>query len=288
MGEGEPAWSFDVREADFSAKVLEASRRQPVVVDFWAPWCGPCRFLGPLLEEAVAARKGEVLLAKVDIDQAPGLADAFGISSIPAVKAFRDGRLVREFVGLLSEAQVNAFLDGLGPSPADRLVRQAREQEAADPAAAERLYRQALADERTNEDARLGLAQLLLRQGKADEVAELLEPLGSEGERGALADRLKAEAFLRGRARAFGDEAAARARLAAEPDNARRRYELGCVLAAEGKYAGALPELLAAAERDPRLAASDVRPVMVQIFYALGAQHPLANEYRNKLAGLLY
>jgi putative thioredoxin len=288
MSAAASAWSFDVGEAEFQARVLDASRERPVVVDFWAPWCGPCRMLGPLLEKAVGARQGAVLLAKVNIDEAPGLADAFGISSIPAVKAFRDGRLVSEFVGVLPEAQVNAFLDQLGPSEADRLVGQARGQEAADPAAAERLYRQVLAGDHNHEDARLGLAQLLLKQGKADEVAELLEPLGSEGERGALADRLRAEAFLRAKAQAFGDEVAARQRLAAEPDSARRRYELGSVLAADGKYAEALQELLAAAERDPKLAAADVRPVMVQIFYALGAQHPLSNEYRNKLAGLLY
>jgi putative thioredoxin len=280
------AWVFDVSEADFDAKVLAASRDRAVVVDFWAPWCAPCRVLGPVLEKAVAARGGGVLLAKVNIDDNQQLAARYYVEAIPAVKAFRDGRPVREFVGVLPERQVGEFLDSLAPTEAERLASEAGR--AADPAEAERLYRAAIDKQPNNPGARVALARLLLGQGKTGGVAELLEPVGTEGELGVAAERLTAEAFLRERASGYGDESSVRRRLEHDPDSARLRYELGVVLAARGDYQGALKALLDAGERDPRLAAGEVRAAMVQVFYALGAQHPLANEYRAKLAGLLY
>jgi putative thioredoxin len=288
MSEAASPWILDVAEADFQRDVLEASRSRPVVVDFWAPWCGPCQLLGPLLERLVAERRGEVVLAKVNIDEAPGLAAHFGIASIPAVKAFRDGLLVREFEGLLPEAHLRAFLDEIGPGEAERQAGQARALEAARPAEAERLYRQALGQEPNHEAARVGLARVLLAQDRTDEVEGLLEPVGSEGELGAEAERLKAWVFLRRAARGLGDEATLRRRLAGAPDNAALRYELGCVLAAQGDYPAALEQLLAAGERDPGLAAGRVREAMVKVFYALGVDHPLANDYRARLARLLY
>jgi putative thioredoxin len=281
-------WVRDVRETDFEREVLERSKEQPVVVDFWAPWCSPCRLLAPLLERLVGERNGEVLLAKVNVDEAQGLAAEFGISSIPAVKAFRDGRVVREFEGLLPEAYLRAFFDEIVPGEADRLMNQARAQEGTKPAEAERLYRQALDRDRNNEAVRLGLARVLLAQDKTDEIADLLEPVSSEGELGAEAERLKAQVYFRRLARDFGDEEAARRRLEASPDNAPAQYELGCLLARKGDYAGALPLLLSAGERDPKFAATKVREAMVNIFYALGSDHPLANEYRMKLTRLLY
>jgi putative thioredoxin len=288
MSEVASAWVFDVSEADFERAVLQASRSKPVLVDFWAPWCGPCRLLGPLLERLVAERQGEVLLAKLNVDEAPTLAGRYAVSSIPAVKAFRDGQVWREFVGLLPEDYLRAFLNEVVPSAADRLAAQAAGLEASDPAAAERLYREAVEKDRNQLTARVGLARVLLAQGMTDEIEALLEPVGSEGEAGAEAERLLARLRLRKLAGEVGDEAAARARLAAEPESARRHFELGCALAVRGDLAGALPELLAAAERDPKLASGPAREAMVQVFYLLGVDHPLANEYRAKLARLLY
>src|SRR6202011_4741528 len=113
---------IDVSEQDFETSVIERSRTVPVVVDFWAEWCGPCRQLGPVLEKAVAARAGKGELAKIDVDSTPAVARTFGIQSIPAVKAFRDGRVAAEFVGAQPPAAVDKFLDSLLPSEADQLV----------------------------------------------------------------------------------------------------------------------------------------------------------------------
>jgi putative thioredoxin len=281
-------WVKDVKEADFEREVIERSRQVPVVVDFWAPWCGPCRALGPILVRLAAERAGDFILAKVNTDQAQNLAYQYGIEGIPAVKAFRDGRPVLEFVGLLPEAQVRAFIDRISPSPADRQARQAADLEANDPAEAEARYRSVLEQDPTNDVAAVGLARLLIARGQDAEASDLLARIAPAGELGTEAERLGAVLLLREQARAFSDEATARKRQEADPDSAEARYQLGCVLAAAGKYPEALKTLLGAAERDPRLAADKVRPVMVKVFYAVGVRSPLADEYRDKLARLLY
>src|SRR5437868_6719889 len=120
MNETSSPWVRDVAEADFEREVVEASHQQPVVVDFWAPWCGPCQILGPVLELLVVRRNGAVVLAKINVDEAPRLAGQMGISAIPAVKAFRDGRLIHAFEGVLPEASLEIFLDQICPTSADR------------------------------------------------------------------------------------------------------------------------------------------------------------------------
>jgi putative thioredoxin len=281
-------WVVNVDEANFEREVVERSRERPVVVDFWAPWCRPCQMLGPLLEKLVEERGGEVILAKVNTDQAQRLAYEYRIEGIPAVKAFRDGRPVLEFVGLLPEAQLRAFLDRLSPTEADRLARRGDEMVAAKPAEAEALYRRVLDQDRDHEAAVLGLARLLIDRGQYDEAEGLLERIVPAGDRKAEAERLEATLFLRRLARSFGDEATLRRRLEAEPDNAEVRYQRGVVLAAAGKYPEALGMLLSAAERDRKLAAEKVREAMVKIFQVIGVRSPLADEYRDKLARLLY
>jgi putative thioredoxin len=288
MSTSHSPWIRNVGDADFEREVLAASRERPVVVDFWAPWCHPCLLLAPILERLINERKGEVVLAKVNIDEAPMLAAQHAATGIPTVKAFRDGQIVREFLGLLPEAHLRAFLDAVLPTPADRLAARAQTLEASNPSEAERLYREAIEADRNHEGARLGLARVLLAQVKADEIEAVLEPVGVEGEVGEEAQRLKSRAGFVRLAKDLGDEAAARQRLAAQPDSAAARYELACVLAVKGEYARALPLLLEAGERDPKLATTKVREAMVQIFYLLGTDHPLANEYRGKLARLLY
>jgi putative thioredoxin len=241
----------DVSEADFQQTVLERSREVPVVVDFWAAWCGPCRQLGPALEAEAARRGEEVDLAKVDVDANQGLARSFGVQGIPAVKAFRDGKVVREFTGAIPPAQVAAFFDDLAPSEADRLA--ASENEAD--------LRRALELDPRQRDAAVALGRLLIGRGDHGEAAELLEPFESD----FLAAGLAARAHLEPDA---GDEL-------------RRAFEAW----QDGSPAEAL-ELLqeaVAGETDPD-ARDRLRRVMVAIFTELGPESELAREHRRRLA----
>jgi putative thioredoxin len=156
----------DVSEQEFQAKVVERSKQVPVVVDFWAEWCGPCRTLGPAIEDAVRKRNGEIELAKVDTDANQGIAREFGIQSIPAVKAFKDGKVVAEFVGAVPHAQIEAFLNEIVPSEADRLAESGDEE----------ALRKALELDPRHAQAAIGLGRILLGRGEADTALETLKP----------------------------------------------------------------------------------------------------------------
>ena len=279
---------IDVEQADFERQVIQASHERPVVVDFWAPWCGPCRLLGPVLERLVEERRGEVLLARVDIDGAPDVAAQYGIQAIPAVIAFRGGKPILDFVGVLPDEQLRAFLDRLIPSEADHLARRAASLEANRPAEATALYRQALKQDDHNEAAVVGLARMLVAAGNENEAAELLDRINPGGEHAAEAERLAAILGLRQLARDFGDESAARQRLEGDKDNSRLRYELGCILAGKERYQEALELLLSAAELDRKLGASLVREAMVKIFQVIGTRSEMADQYRDRLSRVLY
>ncbi|HKP88834.1 MAG TPA: thioredoxin domain-containing protein, partial [Thermoleophilaceae bacterium] len=161
---------FDVTEAEFPQRVLERSREVPVVVDFWAEWCGPCRQLGPALERAATAREGRVDLAKLDVDKAPALSQTFRIQGIPAVKAFRDGRVAAEFTGAIPPPEVERFFDGLVPSEDELRA------DAAIEAGDETALREALAANPRDPRVAAALGRLLLARGDAEDALELLEP----------------------------------------------------------------------------------------------------------------
>ena len=281
-------WVIEVGDADFEAEVLQRSEQVPVVVDFWAEWCGPCRTLGPMLEQAAADRKGKFVLAKVNVDEAQQLAMYFRIESIPAVLAFKGSQAVNGFVGLVSEAELKQFLDDLaGPAANDPLVAAAALEEK-DPAKAEKIYRGALEADEKNDPARLGLARVLIAIDRDDEALQVLETIPDAGEFGAEAVKLRRTVEMRKNAASAGDEAALRKRVAADPDNPQLRLELGNVLATKGQYEPALEALLKAAELDQELGRGPVRELMVKVFEIVGVRSELADRYRDRLRALLY
>jgi len=252
---------YDVSERDFMERVVERSREVPVVVDFWAEWCGPCRTLGPALEAAVAKREGEVELAKLDTDANPSLAASFQIRGIPAVKAFKDGKVAAEFTGAVPPAQIEEFLNRIVPSPADKLA-------AADD---EESLRKALELDPRNAVAAGKLGRALLERGDVDEALELLDRFPGDFEAEGLAARARLVAQL-GDDRTDGAGALARAFAA---------WDSGDLEDALEALQATLNEADDAERRDL------LRRVMVAIFTELGADHPVAREHRRRLAAAL-
>ncbi len=282
------SWIKNVSEATFEADVLLASDDTPIIVDFWSPRCAPCRTLGPILERLTNERQGKVILAKVNTDENPRLAAYFQIAAIPSVKVIFRRQLVHEFEGLQPEAALREFFNQLVPDERDPELLAAFDAEATSPARAEKLYRAILQRDPEQHEARVGLARTLLRLNKFDDIAEVLEPVGTSGELGTEAQSILAQVNLLKQAAQLPDEQGLRKKLAANPKDAQAHLELGNVLAAKGNTEAALAELLTAAELDYKLASGPAREAMVKVFYAIGPNHPLANEYRSKLARLLY
>lgn len=281
-------WVIDVAAHDFQVQVVERSHSIPIVLDFWAPRCGPCRALGPLLERLAEERDGEFLLAKVNTDEQPELAQAFRIEGIPAVFAVRNGEIVDRFEGLLPEDEVRRFLDRLTGTSEPSPLQTAIELEGRDPAAAIQTYRALFSEHPEDPAARVGLARVLLSQpGHESEAAALLSPIDS-GELLTEADRLRTIIRLRECAHSDADLANATAAITVNENDAVAGLRLGEILAARGDYIGALDALLTAAELDRTLGRGPVRELMVNIFNVIGPRSPEADSYRDRLRSLLY
>ncbi len=281
-------WIVDVGDADFEKEVLDASAVRPVVVDFWAPWCGPCRALAPILEALARELQGEFLLARVNIDEAQEVARLLGITSIPAVKGFRDGRLIAEFLGAQPEAEVRRFLTQVLPSEADRHAARGSEAYAAgDRGAAAAAFREALTLEAHHREAELGLARCL---GDEGEIESALERVAHWVPGDLEAEKLAAELRLQTPPGSTDDAALAALaeRFATDPDDHAARIDWARAQAGQGREEAALEALLASVERDPHWNADAARKLMLDLFASLGPDHPLTQRYRAALARVLY
>jgi putative thioredoxin len=281
------AHAYDVNEADFNRVVIEGSRKVPVLVDFWADWCAPCRALKPILEKLADEYQGRFLLAKVNSDQNQSLAARYGVRGIPNVKAFVGGELVDEFSGALPEAMVREFIEGLMPSEAEELRRQAAAalaSGASDGALA--LLERAAEREPQNDAIRLDRAEILLDLGRADEARALLGALSI-----LTRDETRAAGLIARAAFAGGTAEGAAGleqRIAAHPDDLEARLQLARAHVAARRYEAAMEQLLEVIRRDRGYGDDAGRKTLLQVFNLLGNEGELVAKYRRLMASAMY
>ena len=285
--------AIDVGAHNFDEVVVRGSRERPVVVDFWAPWCGPCRMLAPILDKLAVEMEGRFTLAKLNTDDEQELAARYGIRGIPNVKAFVDGRVADEFTGVLPEAGVRAFLDRVMPSPAARAIAEAQARLAAkDAVGALAKLDEVHALDPDGEDALLTRAEALVALGRGAEAGYVLDALEAPARVRTKPVRDERRlATLRARAKLAaggGADLAALARRAAAtpPDHAARR-EYAAALAANGDHERALELLLSVVDADRGADGDAAKKAMLTIFEALGSDSDLARRYRRSLAAIV-
>ncbi len=279
-------YSVDVEADNFQQVVIEGSREVPVVVDFWAPWCGPCRVLKPLLEKLALEYQGKFILAKVDSDRNQEIATQFGVRGIPSVKAFIDGLQVDEFSGALPESEVRAFLERLLPSPIDALrIDAGRARDQGDSALALRLLAEASKLDGSNENLRLDTADILLELSQVEEARHLFDSLSPATRMEARAQQIAARLDFAQAGRA--DESGLRASIEARPDDMASRLELAKLLIASDRQREGLAQLLEMVLRDRAWQDGLARKTMLSVFNLRGSQDPLVAEYRRRLSSAL-
>jgi putative thioredoxin len=278
---------IDTTSAAFARDVIETSKQVPVVVDFWAPWCAPCRALKPVLEKLALEYQGRFRLVKLNTDEHPDIAGQYGVRGIPNVKAFVDGNVANEFTGALPEARVRAFIESLIPSPAQQLQRVARDDVWAGRfAAAEERLREALALDARLNPAWVDLAELLLARQAIDEAAEALEHVDA-ADRDERAERLAARIDIALKSRALPDVAALAAQVEADPGDPEARLRLAERLAAEGRYQAGLEAYLEVVRTAGGDARERARRGMLEVFSVATDDPDLVSRFRRQLAAAL-
>jgi putative thioredoxin len=292
QGGGEADLIKNTTTKDFLRDVIEASREVPVLVDFWATWCGPCRQLTPILEKAVRAAKGAVRLVKLNIDEHPQIPGQMGVQSIPAVFAFQDGRPVDGFMGALPESRVNDFIarligDSAGDTAADLEAAEAA-LSAGDVNSAAQLFGEVLQKDRENAQALAGLAKCYIKTGdlvRAEQTLALVPPAKVDSSPVASA---RAALELARKTPAAGDIETLRAKLAADPKDPQARFDLALALNAKGDRSGALDELLAVVAKNRSWNDDAARKQLLQLFDAWGPADPSTIAGRQRLSSLLF
>lgn len=282
-----------IREVDadaFQLLVIDASRRVPVLVDFWAVWCAPCRALKPVLEKLAAEYGGRFILAKVDSDRNQEIAARYGVRGIPCVKAFVDGEVVREFTGALPEAAIRSFIDAVLPSPAEPLLAAAREARArGDADIARSLLDDAAALDPSNPEVHLDQVEIDIDAGRFEDAGRRLDGMPAASRDSTRAIALRARIKLVAAAGTTAPSALA-ARIESNPGDLDARFQLAAALAAEEDYRGALEQWLEVVRRDRRWGDDAARRAMLDLFALLGAspEHDdLMREFRVRLARTL-
>ena len=290
---GAPGAVVDSTTQTFTADVIDASMEQPVIVDFWAPWCEPCKTLGPTLEKIVNAAQGKVKLVKVDIDQNQEIAMQMRIQSIPAVFAFKNGQPVDGFVGAQSESQVKSFVERLtgpiGPTPVEQAMEQAQKAlDEEDFNSASNIYSQVLKHAPDEAAAVAGMARSLLGMGDAAGAREVLDAVDNKLAAHADIEGARAALELAERSEESGDETELRTRLEADENDHQARYDLAMAHYAQARNEEAIDELLEIVKRARSWNEEAAREMLLQIFEALGPTHELTVAGRRKLSSILF
>lgn len=274
----------EVTDGNFAIEVQQRSKELPVVVDFWAPWCGPCRVLGPVIEKVAGEYAGKVVLAKLNTDENPKVSALFRIQGIPAVKAFKDGKVIAEFTGAYPEPQVRAFFEKIVGGPAIRVTDEAEAHlRSGNVEAAEASYRAILAKSPNQPDALVGLATVLLSRGETSAASELLDRAPTDRRAKVMKHRIFLDGFAKKHA---GENLESEA--AASPRDPRARYRWGVMLAAREQYEAALDELIESIRLDKTFAEGAARKAVLAVFDILGLDSELTREYQRKLSNVLF